>query len=262
MIRWWWIIAEIIVLGLMLAVVFFSKVEAQQSATLMWDASTGATGYKLYYGSVSGTYTQVVDVGNVTTYVIPNLAPAVYYFVVTAYNANGESGYSNQVSKEITTTTTTTTTTSTTTTTTLNHRPMIVSLTPPNAVNIVNSNRPFTVGYSDEDGAQTISVADLYLSGNAGIHFEWVSYLAASNQFVLVGLIDSCTPGQSKLLTNAYVSLNCAFSSAVKTGNNLTVVFHLLPRALSSGIVYRLFPAVKDQAGQSGAIFAGTWSIQ
>jgi hypothetical protein len=55
------------------------------------------TGYKLKYGTASRSYSQTRDVGKVTFVTpIPLLSP-VTYFVVTAYNANGESGPSNEV---------------------------------------------------------------------------------------------------------------------------------------------------------------------
>jgi hypothetical protein len=81
------------------------------SATLTWDAPTtnadgtpltDLAGYKVYYGTTSGNYTEVIDAGNVTTYKVENLSPGTYYFTVTAYdNSGNESGYSNEVSKTI-----------------------------------------------------------------------------------------------------------------------------------------------------------------
>jgi hypothetical protein len=78
---------------------------------LAWDPATSYSdgspltdlaGYKLYYGTTSGSYTGSIDVGNVTSYTITNLPPAVYYVVVTVRNLSGtESSYSNQVSKSI-----------------------------------------------------------------------------------------------------------------------------------------------------------------
>lgn len=59
-------------------------------------------GYKIYYGTVTKTYTLNKDVGNVLTYTIVNLAPGTYYFAVTAYNSGGESVFSNEASKIIT----------------------------------------------------------------------------------------------------------------------------------------------------------------
>ena len=73
--------------------------------TIAWDPNdeTDLKGYNVYYGPASGTYDQIVDVGNVTTYQTPELTPGyTYYFVVTAYDlALNESGYSAQISKYI-----------------------------------------------------------------------------------------------------------------------------------------------------------------
>ncbi|GFE58388.1 hypothetical protein AOG1_22680 [Geobacter sp. AOG1] len=62
---------------------------------------TGVAGYHLYFGTASGTYTQSVDTGNVTSYTIGSLADGTtYYFVVTDYDTAGnESGFSNEVSR-------------------------------------------------------------------------------------------------------------------------------------------------------------------
>jgi len=73
-------------------------------ATLTWDPNTETdlAGYKVYYGTASGTYTQTVDVGKVSTFTIAGLASAKWFFAVTAYNGGGlESGFSNEVSKTI-----------------------------------------------------------------------------------------------------------------------------------------------------------------
>lgn len=57
-------------------------------------------GYKVYYGTTSGTYGTPVDAGNVTIYTLTGLTLAQTYFVaVTAYDTStNESGYSNEVS--------------------------------------------------------------------------------------------------------------------------------------------------------------------
>ena len=70
--------------------------------TLAWDASTDPTvvGYNVYYGVASRTYTNMINVGDVTTVTISNLVPGVtYYFAATTYNAAGlESDYSTELS--------------------------------------------------------------------------------------------------------------------------------------------------------------------
>lgn len=68
------------------------------SMNVSWGAVSGATGYKVKYGTSSGIYSSTVDVGNVTSYTISSLKPdTVYYYAVTAYNASGESTQSYQL---------------------------------------------------------------------------------------------------------------------------------------------------------------------
>lgn len=60
------------------------------SINLIWNANPEPelTGYKVYYGTTSGVYTQSVDIGNQTTATLTNLSVGVTYFsVVTAYDA-------------------------------------------------------------------------------------------------------------------------------------------------------------------------------
>ena len=83
------------------------------STTLSWTAPTenesgshleDLAGYKLYWGTRSGAYTNSVTIDNpgITTYVVDNLAPGTYEFVATAFNRSGiESVYSNPASMEI-----------------------------------------------------------------------------------------------------------------------------------------------------------------
>ncbi|MFZ0826422.1 MAG: fibronectin type III domain-containing protein [Verrucomicrobiia bacterium] len=86
--------------GLVLAA--FSCTVQAASVTLAWNASTDPTvsGYNLYYGGTSGSYTNKVSVGLATRNVTPGLLVGVtYYFAATTYNAAGmESLYSGEVS--------------------------------------------------------------------------------------------------------------------------------------------------------------------
>jgi len=74
------------------------------SVTLNWDADAGPNivGYRVYYGTESGVYTQAADVGNTTSASIANIEPGnTYYFVVTASNASGLASHpSSEVSFE------------------------------------------------------------------------------------------------------------------------------------------------------------------
>ena len=66
-----------------------------------WDPNTepDLAGYTVYYGTVSGTYEEPIDVGNVTAYTLTGLILGqTYYISVTAHDtSNNESGYSNEV---------------------------------------------------------------------------------------------------------------------------------------------------------------------
>src|SRR5512137_1539028 len=75
------------------------------SIQVQWDANAEGdlAGYKLYWGTQSGKYGTPVEVGNVTTWTLGNLATGTYYIAVTAYNsASQESGFSNEVSATMT----------------------------------------------------------------------------------------------------------------------------------------------------------------
>ena len=59
---------------------------------------TDLAGYKLYYGSLPGQYSQVITVGDYTTAEIGGLGTGTYYLAVTAYDINGnESRFSNEI---------------------------------------------------------------------------------------------------------------------------------------------------------------------
>ena len=96
---------NLVFFSVLLVALLISVWARAEQVTLAWDANTEAdlAGYKVHYGTASGSYTTSVDVHKVTTAIVTGLAAGqTYYFVVTAYNAaNNESGYSNQVSYSI-----------------------------------------------------------------------------------------------------------------------------------------------------------------
>jgi len=83
------------------------------SATLTWTPPTTNTdgtpltnlaGYRVRWGTAAGNYPNTVTLNNpgLATYVVGNLAPGTYYFVVTALNSSGvESAFSNMASKAV-----------------------------------------------------------------------------------------------------------------------------------------------------------------
>ncbi len=86
---------------------------ANGSATLSWTPPTentdGSTltnlaGYKIYYGRSSDALSEVVTIeqAGITTYVIENLSPAVYFFAMSSLNSQGvESERSETLKKSI-----------------------------------------------------------------------------------------------------------------------------------------------------------------
>ena len=72
------------------------------AVTLAWDQSTDptVTGYNVYYGTTSRSYTNVLAAGATTSATVSNLATGVtYYFAATTYTLAGlESDYSAEAS--------------------------------------------------------------------------------------------------------------------------------------------------------------------
>jgi hypothetical protein len=143
----------------------------------------------------------------------------------------------------------------------INRPPSADSVMPNNSMIDPGMGQMFTAVYSDPDGWQNIAVANLYFSGNGGVHNEWLHYVTAANLFTMMGTGDVCSPGQMKMLTNGYLTLDCSSSSVSGSGTQLTVIFQVTPQMTSSGIMYNIFSAASDQAGAANAIFAGTWMV-
>ena len=78
---------------------------AGHSADLAWNPSSGAVGYNVYRGTVSGgPYTSLTATPvTTTTFVDTNVQVGqTYYYVVTSLNSNGaESAFSNQAGATI-----------------------------------------------------------------------------------------------------------------------------------------------------------------
>lgn len=85
-----------------LTVLFFLSTHVQSAqVTLQWDPNPEAdlAGYRVYYGTSSGSYSHSLDVGNTTTCTVSNLQDGIlYYFAATAYDTNlAESEFSSEV---------------------------------------------------------------------------------------------------------------------------------------------------------------------
>jgi hypothetical protein len=75
--------------------------KATSSVTIAWNQSqdTNVVGYKVYSGTITHTYTNVIVVGNTTNTLISGINQGITkYFAVTAYTSSGaESAYSTEV---------------------------------------------------------------------------------------------------------------------------------------------------------------------
>jgi hypothetical protein len=76
-----------------LILILITSVALAVDVDLKWDASAGATGYKIQKSvDLGATWSAAIDVGNVTTYKYTNVEEnVVVLFRASAYNANGES---------------------------------------------------------------------------------------------------------------------------------------------------------------------------
>ncbi|QJE98581.1 fibronectin type III domain-containing protein [Luteolibacter luteus] len=83
-------------LGLSPLLVFSASRAADVPAppvSLVWNANpeSNIAGYKVHFGTASGTYSQVIDVQNQTSAALPQLILGnTYYLAVSAYNADGQ----------------------------------------------------------------------------------------------------------------------------------------------------------------------------
>lgn len=88
-----------IVLGIAVCVLSVS-IPRPGEIQLRWDTVPGASGYRVYYGTVPGVYTRSLTVGPFGGAVVRGLADCTtWYLAVKAYNQSGESpAFSNEVS--------------------------------------------------------------------------------------------------------------------------------------------------------------------
>jgi hypothetical protein len=84
-------------LALLAASGFLSANSNAGQVSLAWDAVSGAAGYKVHYGTATGSYSSNVDAQTATSYTVANLIDgARYFFAVQAYNSTTTSAYSTE----------------------------------------------------------------------------------------------------------------------------------------------------------------------
>lgn len=91
----------LLVLHLMLVLSFVGAYAEGATIRIAWDPNTeeDLAGYRIYYGTVSQNYLEVITIGFDTTYTLTGLIPGQRYCIaVTAFDLEGnESDYSNEV---------------------------------------------------------------------------------------------------------------------------------------------------------------------
>lgn len=89
-----------------LFVFLFVGLSFAHAATLVWNANPPeqqVTNYTVHWGTATGVYTDQADTGPNSWFSLTdlNLAPGIYFAVVTAANVAGTSGFSNEASWEV-----------------------------------------------------------------------------------------------------------------------------------------------------------------
>jgi fibronectin type 3 domain-containing protein len=139
-----------IILSACLGLFYFHATLRAQNVVLTWNPSTdpNVAGYKIYSGTASQNYTNVVVVGNATNATISGLAyGTTYYFAATTYDDSGnESPYSNEATFSVPTPAVGSSTTT-------------LSLPTLNAIADVNIN--------ENASAQAINLSGITVSGSA-----------------------------------------------------------------------------------------------
>ena len=91
---------RLILMGCGLCFLFATHSFAVPAVILAWDANPEAdiSSYRLSYGTTTGSYSNVIDVGTNLEASVPNLVQGnVYYFAVSAVNTSGvQSHYSSE----------------------------------------------------------------------------------------------------------------------------------------------------------------------
>jgi len=195
---------------------------------------TDLSGYKLYYGTTSGSYSTTIDVGNVTTYTLTNLAYGTYYFSVMAYDTAGNhSVNSNEVPKTEADTSPPTITSLTMPSTSSSLTVFISSITATDNVGVT--------GYMITESATPPAAADAgwsatpltsYTAASAGIHtlYAWVKDAAGNvsssmSASVTITLAGSCSYGNVRIKRTSgyYPTIQAAYNASA---NGDTIQLH------------------------------------
>jgi hypothetical protein len=214
------------------------------SPTLSWTASTGATSYDVYFGTM--TPPPLVTSTASTSYAPGTLIPGVtYYWMVVANNSSGSD------SSPIWSFTTTNATT--------------VSVTPNSGS---GTTQTFALKYSDTAGAASLLQAWVYFNAtlaNPATNACMLYYNIAANQINLLNDTGTAwtpaTLGTSTTLQNSQCSLNAQTATATQSGGTLTLNLTITFKPIFGGTKNIYLHAVDISGTNSGWQQLGAWTL-
>ena len=248
----------------------------QQGVSLAWNTSGGATGYALYLGPASGSYTQRIDVATNTTVTLSGLVTGMTnYFVVTAYDGAGlESPASNEAQFTAPTS------------------QSVVTNNPPSATNppasiaftpqplAITNNGQFVISTAGASnltwllqGSTNLTVWSFIYTNQAGQPLSYATAIPqgqAWHYYRAVGVIGSVNPNSiAQAVSNhnfsanavGYVKINAGrgdtlFANPFDCGNN--TVAALLPSPVSGSVLNKYTTG----AGYTSNVYSGgQWSM-
>jgi uncharacterized repeat protein (TIGR01451 family) len=151
-----------------------------------------------------------------------------------------------------------------------NNAPTLGTVTPPAPSSPPGIAQSFSAVYSDADGYASLnSVYFLVNSSLSGANGTYVRYIRSTNTLLLVNdagtaFSGSCTAGAAGTLANSQGTLNCSSSTAMGTGNNLTLTLDITPTAtFASATAKKIYTyAIDNGSLTAGWTQKGSWTIQ
>ena len=150
-----------------------------------------------------------------------------------------------------------------------NAPPLPGDFSPDGGSGTVNQEHNFVTTYQDGDGAADLRAG--YFLMNVGLQGGGLSavYYQTSNRFYLAndagnGWVGVCVAGTANTLSNSFVNLDCAGSSASGDGDTLTIMWAITPTAPFSGSygLYQVYLRAMDMSGErSSWTPSGTWTL-
>ncbi len=150
-----------------------------------------------------------------------------------------------------------------------NSPPTVGLFVPDGGSGSIGTAQVFSTTYMDLDGLTDLRRVSILM--NVGLQGQGLMamYYLPQNRFFLSndeanGWVGYCTPGESQVLSNNFVSLDCSGSGVSGAAETLVVDWLVTPLAPFSGSYgeYQVYLRAMDLAGdQSGWVATGTWTL-